>query len=201
MMRFFLYFCFLILIPTLANALPASLKKEEILRGDFVQMRYLKGFDKPLKSVGHFVVVPTKGVLWSVLTPFPVTTIIAPNKLFQKHNGHKLMELTSEKAPFVKKIYKMIGGALSGQWRALEKDFLIHQTSQNPKWSVTLSPIKKENTFSPFTKVIMKGSRYVKEVILDKQSGDRDVIMFTNVNVKKGTLTKAEQNLFKADGV
>lgn len=200
-MRFFIFLCFIVFVPTLATALPSPLKEEEVLRGDFVQMRYLKGFEKPLRSDGRFVVVPDQGVLWSVSKPFPMTTIIAPNKLLQKHKGRKLMELTAAKAPFISTLYKMIGGALSGQWSALEKDFSIHQTVQEPNWSVTLQPLKQEDAFVPFTQIVVKGTSHVKEVILDKPSGDRDVLTFTNVKIKKGALTKLEQNLFKVDGV
>src|SRR5690606_25969139 len=46
------------------------------LEGSFVQERHLQGFKAPLRSVGHFTLVPGKGMLWRGEAPFRTVAVI-----------------------------------------------------------------------------------------------------------------------------
>jgi hypothetical protein len=55
-----------ILLPNLAMAADIRpLAAGETLRGRFVQERFLKGFAAPLRTEGHFVLSPRRGLIWS----------------------------------------------------------------------------------------------------------------------------------------
>ncbi len=70
-----------VLLGTLSGESNAQGKKPDfipavnVLRGNFEQTRYLKGFQKPLKSEGRFLVSKANGVVWQGIKPFPTFVV------------------------------------------------------------------------------------------------------------------------------
>lgn len=193
-------FCLLLVMMAPAYALPEPLKDKQILRGQFTQERYFEGFKKPLISKGTFIVVPNKAVLWSVIDPFSVTTLITPHKLIQSTKGKKIMELSGSRVPFIRSLYSMIGGALVGNWSALESQFVVSKQLSD-SWVVTLLPLKEKKKILPFTKIIVKGRKTVEEVFIFKLNDDRDLLLFKNVIIDSVALDKEEIALLKKGGI
>lgn len=44
-----------------------------VVRGEFEQLKTVKGFKQPLRSSGDFIVARGKGIVWHVLKPFEST--------------------------------------------------------------------------------------------------------------------------------
>lgn len=180
-----------------AYAMPEPLKQGTILRGSFTQMRYMVGFDKPLKSEGTFVVAPDRGVIWNVVKPFEITTIITPHGLVQSNKGKRVMNLSARQAPFIEQIYKMIGGVLARQWDGMHEKFVVEKAAQQSSWSIKLTPLKTKQQLIPFQEVSVTGDAYVQEVVMTKKDGSRDVISFTKVVASEVVLSEVEKVLFE----
>jgi Outer membrane lipoprotein carrier protein LolA-like len=168
-----------------------------ILRGGFVQERRLKGFNAPLRSEGHFVLVPGRGLIWSVERPFAITTVITAAGLVQQVDGSETMRLASASLPFLSHLYDMLGGALSGDWHALETDFSVQRTGDPEHWQVNLTPRRTDDTLAmPFASIAATGGRFVDQVTLTKSDGDSDVLSFTEQQVGTGPFSADETAAF-----
>jgi hypothetical protein len=172
--------------------------KEEILRGHFVEERNLKGFTKPMKSVGHFVVAPARGLLWGVEKPLATVTVITPAGLAQSINGDKVINLPVQKMPFMLHLYDMLGGALAGNWQAMEKDFSVVRSGDSQNWRVVLTPREADNPAMPFATITVSGSRFVEHVVLVKPHGDSDTITFLDQAIAPMPPSAAENAAFNS---
>jgi hypothetical protein len=172
------------------------LADNDVLRGHFVQERHLQGFTQALRSEGRFVLTPSHGLIWQTEKPFPVTTIITPNGLAQEVNGSKTLNLPAAKLPFLTRLYHMLGGALSGDWNALEQDFTIKRSGDDQHWQLDLLPKQTDNPAMPFRAIVVKGGRFVDEVTLDKPEGDFDKLMFSEQSLSSAPLAPDEAAIF-----
>jgi hypothetical protein len=166
----------------------------EVLRGGFVQERHLKGFNAPLRSEGHFVLVPGRGLIWRVEKPFAVTTIITAAGLVQQVGGNETMRLAAARLPFLSHLYEMLGGALGGDWHALETDFTVARSGDAAGWQVHLTPRKTDDPLAmPFAAISAKGGRFVETVEMIKPDGDADVLTFLD-QALNGTPLDADES-------
>jgi hypothetical protein len=162
-----------------AHGLVQSLGSGDVLRGAFVQMRQLKGFSAPLRSEGHFVLVPGRGLIWRVDRPFAITTVITSAGLVQQVGGNETMRLTSARLPVLSQLYDMLGGALSGNWHALDADFSSERSGGAAHWQVRLTPRKIDDPIAmPFAAIVAAGGRFVDTVQMSKPDGDSDTLTF-----------------------
>jgi len=181
----YLILTFLILMPFRASAIEPSTQQlvintQDILRGHFVEERNLKGFNAPIKTQGHFVVAPAHGLIWQIEKPLPTATVITPSGLVQTIAGAKVMFLPAQKVPFLLHLYDMLGGALAGNWKPLETEFVVTKSDNEDGWEVTLVPRRKDNPAMPYGSITVSGHRFVENVTLLKTDGDSDTLAFDN---------------------
>lgn len=178
-------------VSSLAHADPLTLKPGEILRGHFVQERFLAGFAQPLRSEGSFILVPGQGLIWRGETPFSVLTVITPAGMSQSLDGKETMRLSAAKAPFLARLHDVMTGAMAGDWRALDGEFvLLHQND----W-VTLTP-RRADLAQPIKAIRARVGRFVEEVEVQKPEGDRDHLLFNQQRVETGPLSADEAAAF-----
>jgi hypothetical protein len=165
-------------------ALPArawavtALSAGQVLRGRFVQERHLHGFDAPLRTEGSFVLAPGRGLIWRAETPFAITTVITTAGLVQDVDGTETMRLPVARLPFLGRLYGMLSGALSGDWRGLEPDFVVVRSGDEAHWRTDLTPRRPDAIGMPFRDIAVSGSRFVDQVQIDKSDGDFEHLAF-----------------------
>ena len=178
---------------------PQSLTAGQVLRGGFVQERHLKGFNAPLHSTGHFVLVPTRGLIWRVETPFAVTTVITAAGLVQQVGGTETTRLLSTRLPFLSHLYGMLGGALGGDWHALEVEFTVERRVDNRRWQIRLTPRNADDPNSvPFSAIVAEGARFLDTVEMSKRDGDHDSLILHDQILDAAPLAADEATLFGA---
>lgn len=197
-----LLFVLIIMLPFLASADVGTgqtvIGPNDILRGHFTETKHLQGFNGPLVTRGHFVVAPKYGLIWAIESPFPTTTVITPAGLVQRINDKNVMHLTAQKIPFLLHLYDALGGALIGNWKALEADFIVTQNGDEQNWEVTLVPRKADNPAMPFSSITINGHRFVENVVMTKPGGDSDTLTFSNEVISSGEPSIAENHVFKS---
>jgi hypothetical protein len=176
----------------------ATVGANDVLRGHFIEEKHLKGFKGPMRSEGHFVVAPEHGLIWGMERPFPTTTVITPAGLVQSINGMTIMHLPSQKIPFMLHLYDALGGALTGNWSALETDFAVTRSGDAEGWQVTLVPRRTDNPAMPFSSISIRGRRFVENVAMLKPDGDSDTLTFLNETVSSQPPTVSENRAFSS---
>ena len=170
-----------------------GLQAGQVLRGRFVQERHLQGFNAPLRSEGRFVLAAGKGLIWRAEKPFAVTTAISPAGLAQEVGGNETMRLPSSRLPFLSRLYDMLGGALGGNWQALEHDFTVEKSGEAKSWQVVLTPRNGPDPMSmPFASITAKGSRFVDGVRISKPDGDYDELSFLDQTLSNDPMSPEE---------
>ena len=175
-----------------AAAEPVTLQAGELLRGRFVQMRFLKGFDKPIRSEGSFVLAPGHGLIWRGETPFPMVTAITPAGIVQSVGGKETTRLSVAKVPFLARLYDIMAGAMAGDWATLESEFAVNRERDG----AVLTPRRIEG--QPVKSIAARLGRFVEEVDVVKPDGDHDRLSFSDQRVVAGPLSPDEAAIFAA---
>lgn len=184
----------LLLVAAPALADPVMLKDGDVLRGRFVQERFMQGFARPIRSEGSFVVAPGRGLIWRAESPFAVTTIVTPAGLVQSVDGAETTRLAAARLPFLSRLYDMMAGALAGDWRALEGSFQIIRAPGK----VALAPKSPDDpTAAQIAGINARLGRFVEEVEILKPGGDRDRLRFTDQVLNARALDSDEAALLK----
>ena len=176
------------------------LAKGQVLRGRFEQLRFLQGFQAPLKSSGTFFLAPGLGLIWKTEAPFALTTVMSPAGLVQEVNGRETMRMPSARIPFMSKLYAMLGGALTGDWEGLSSAFNITHKADGKGWRLKLEPIRADDPEMPIRAIDLHGSRFLEDVDLIKLNGDHDRLVFLNQKLESASPTPEESQLLARAG-
>jgi len=164
-----------------AAASAQTLSEGEVLRGRFVQDRHLAGFAQPVRSMGSFVLVPGRGLIWRAESPFPVVTVVTPAGLVQSVDGTETTRLPAARLPFMSRLYAMMAGAMAGDWRALEAEFTVTRQAGR----ITLTPVRPGDATAIQSIGAVVG-RFVDEVDIVRPGGDFDHLVFTGQSLTAG---------------
>jgi hypothetical protein len=176
------------------------LEKGQVLRGRFEQLRFLQGFQAPLKSSGTFVLAPEVGLIWKTEAPFALITVMSPAGLIQEVGGRETMRMPSARMPFMSKLYAMLGGALTGNWEGLSSAFNITRKTDGKGWRLTLEPISADDPGMPIRAINLHGSRFLEDVDVIKPNGDHDSLVFRNQKLDSTSPTPEESKLLARAG-
>ncbi len=180
---------------------PAALQPGEVLRGRFVQERRLSGFAGALRTQGHFVLAPGRGLIWQAETPFAVRTVITPAGLTQRIGEAETLRLSAGRIPFLARLADMLTGTLARDWRGLEQDFLLTRSGDAAGWQVVLTPRRPPDPASmPFERIVVSGGRLVDRVEMTRPGGDADTVRFADQVVTRAPLRAEERQLFDSNG-
>lgn len=177
-----------------AEAAPQTLADGQMIRGHFTQQRHLQGFANPVKSEGHFLLAPGKGLLWVAERPFAVTTAITADGLTQTVAGKQTTKFDAQRLPVLSRLYAAISGALAGRWEALNADFSVQRDGNR----VVLTPLRADTTGMAVKKITLTLSRFVDAVELERPNGDSDQILFSDQILSAGPLTPEEAGALDA---
>jgi len=185
----------LLLLVGAADADPAAIRPGDIVRGQFVQERHLQGFSKPLLSEGRFVLAPGEGLIWTVQSPFAVTTVVTPAGLLQQAAGTESLRLPVSQVPMMSRLYQMLDAALSGNLGVLETAFAVKRDGNR----LTLVPLSNGGTAAvPFRRLDIEVDRFVETVEIHRQEGDFDRIRFSDQRLSAGPLEPDEAALLRS---
>lgn len=155
-----------------------TLRDGEVLRGRFLQQRFLQGFNAPLTSSGLFILAPNQGLIWRGETPFALLTVMGPGGLVQRVAGGATTRYPASRLPLLTQLFEVFGAALGGDWAKLSGIFDIQKTGTAQNWQVMLTPRRSDGGM-PLRSVAVQGDHYVNSVVVARVNGDRDQIEFS----------------------
>jgi hypothetical protein len=162
----------------LATQVKSKLSDAAVQRGTFEQSKQVKGFKRPLKSSGAYVVTKGEGVQWNTLKPFPSELSVKADEISSKQNGAEVFRLDAKSEPTVRMITQLLFSLLAGDLAALESQFTATGEVKAERWSIVLQP-NSDGLKKVFTSIALEGDRSVRSVLLKEQNGDSTTITLT----------------------
>ena len=159
-----------------------NLKAGQSLTGRFVHEHPVQGFDKPMLTEGAFALVPSKQMQWMIQKPMATTTVIDAGGLTQRVGTFVLLKMTPQQMPFLADVQDKLLWALNGEWKKLEKDFVVKRSAKGSGWQVALTP--RNLASAPFQRLVATGGRFVDKVSIEMRQST-DTIVFTEQAIGK----------------
>lgn len=165
-----------------AHSAPRALGEGEAMMGQFVQARYLRGFDRPILSEGEFFLLPQSALIWQTEKPFFSRMVIDEKGLSQGLKGAEVTRLSFKQFPGFKLLRDTFENSLSGNWQPLEEMAGAKLLPADGKYSLRFSP-KTSGLTLPFAYLNFEIGDFLETVEIVKSNGDRDVITFSDQRV------------------
>ena len=184
------------LLPALAQAfgleqLAAQLGKPAVVRGEFVQQKFLRALEKPLTSRGAFVLAKGHGLLWLLKTPLQQDYRIDEQGIARREaGGWQAIPQRSASAQQNRLFLAVLGGDSSG----LQRDFELALQGDAQHWQLTLTP-RALLLKQIFNSIRIDGGALVQRIVLNETQGDRTELLLQN-SVAADALSDREQHDF-----
>ncbi|MES2488214.1 MAG: outer membrane lipoprotein carrier protein LolA [Pseudomonadota bacterium] len=173
-----------------------ELAKTPVLRGSFVQRKFLSGLPKPLKSSGNYVISREQGIWWHTQLPFDSEFILTPESMAQLDGGKVATRLTAAQQPGLRVVGDVFFSIFALDPSALAANFeLFGQRGERDTWTMGLRP-KSSAMRSVMSEAVITGASRVDKVEMWDAHGDRTEITLTSKG-NATTLTAEEAALFK----
>jgi len=157
------------------------LKLSPVLKGDFEQVKTLKGFKNALVSRGEFLVARGQGVWWHTQQPFESALVVTRTRLFTRNPDGSTSNLADAQAePGVRQVNELIFSLLAADLDALADKFTIAaQPVGAAGWSLVLTP-RDANVARFLVRATLAGERDVQSVRIEEARGDATQIRFSH---------------------
>lgn len=172
----------------------AMLAKPEQLCGRFEQTKQLAGMKKPLVSSGRFCVVAGKGVLWRTLKPFANTLRLRRDEIVHLQGERVAMRLDATREPTVRTINGVLFSLLAGDLGQLDTLFEVDGSVTDKEWKVALKA-RSAALARAIGAISLDGGAYVRSIQMIDPSGDRTVILFSDIKTGPAALLPEEAAL------
>lgn len=181
MNRLFVFVCAFLLSQSLwafdEQDLAQQLAKIEVLRGEFVQEKFLRGLDAPLTSKGNFVLAKQQGLLWNLQAPLVRSYRITATGIALRVADQWQLQTKQDAANRQSRLFLAV---LAGDQQGLEEDFSFALSGDEHGWQLVLTP-KALLLQQIFTQIVIKGADYVRSIELHETQGDRTLMRMENV--------------------
>ena len=159
----------------LAAQVKAKLSAAAVQMGTFQQTKQVKGFKRPLKSSGAYVVTRGQGVQWNTLKPFASELSVKADEIASKQGGVEVFRLDAKSEPTVRLMTQLLFSLLAGDLGALEAHFTASGEVGAENWAIQLLP-KSDALKKVFTRIALEGDRAMRSVTLEELNGDSTAI-------------------------
>ena len=193
----FLFLLAMALLPLSAqafdlNALQQQLRATPIVRGQFVQQKFLRSLPHPLTSRGDFTLAAGKGLLWLLRTPIAQDLRINADGIARRDESGAWQALPQHTG--AGRENQLFLSVLAGDTRGLEENFDLALTGEATAWKLTLTP-RSALLKQIFSTIQIDGGALVDRIELRETQGDRSVLQMTGA-VAADALTPEEQRAF-----
>jgi hypothetical protein len=166
--------------------------ENHILRGRFTEERPMKGAAQPVTMTGYFVAARGHGLIWGMEKPFPTSTIITPNGMAQDIGG-LAVKLPAKN---LQHLYTMISGAMAGDWKEVDNDFVVTASDDGKQWHRLLVPRPESIFQKSYSAITVSGGKFVENIVMTKLDGGSESLAFTDNVLSPGPLTPNETRVF-----
>jgi outer membrane lipoprotein-sorting protein len=159
------------------NDLQAQLREAPVVRGQFVQQKFLRSLAQPLTSTGLFTLSANNGLLWELRAPLHQDLLLTPDAMFRRDDGGKWQALPQPIGSA--RETRMFLTVLGGDTQALQDNFDIALSGNAGDWQLVMTP-KSALLKQIFTDIRISGGKLVQRIELRETQGDRTVMEMKN---------------------
>jgi outer membrane lipoprotein-sorting protein len=159
------------------NGLQAQLREAPVVRGQFVQQKFLRSLAQPLTSTGLFTLSASNGLLWELRAPLHQDLLLTPSAMFRRDDGGKWQALPQSIGSA--RETRMFLTVLGGDTKALEDNFDIALSGTAADWQLVMTP-RSALLKQIFTDIRISGGKLVQRIELRETQGDRTVMEMKN---------------------
>lgn len=159
--------------------LSRQLSEPEVVRGSFVQEKYLRALPQPLVSTGTFVLARDRGLLWLLREPMQQDYRISGTGIARR-NGSGWQQ-SDQPTPAARQ-NDLFLAVLHGNTEALQRDFELELNGDSHAWALTLTP-RSKLLGQIFTRILIQGSATAERVELLEAQGDSTLMLLTDIQI------------------
>ena len=174
--------------------LEAQLRAAKVVRGEFVQEKFLRSLPRPLTSRGHFILASGKGLLWSLRKPFAQDLRITEQGISRRDRGGNWTPVAQQ--AFASRESRLFLAVLAGDTHELQASFDITLSGTPQSWHMELTPVSALLS-QVFNRISIEGGATVTQIELLEAQGDKTVLHLQHTQIDQ-TLS-AEETLAYAD--
>ncbi|MEN5066846.1 outer membrane lipoprotein carrier protein LolA [Achromobacter aegrifaciens] len=187
----------LALLPLAARAfdladLQTQLNATPVVRGHFVQQKFLRSLPQPLTSRGDFTLAAGKGLLWLLRTPIAQDLRIDARGISRRDEAGKWQALPQHSG--AGRENRLFLSVLAGDTAGLRENFDLALIGDADAWQLLLTP-RSVLLRQIFDNIQINGGKLVDRIELRETQGDRSVLQMTDAQAAQA-LTAEEQRAF-----
>lgn len=197
--KYFILLCSLICFSSYAltlTDLQAQLATQQLVRGQYTQVKTMRMFKQPLRSQGEFLLQQQQGLLWLQKQPFAINLVLTKDKLSQQFAGQPAQVVNAADNPMIFYFSHLFLSLFKGDLEGLIDQFEMQLEDKNGQWSLQLLP-KNAPLNKVFKEINIFGDKYINKLQLIELNGDSSVIEFIGQNSLPNTLSEYEQHYFQ----
>jgi len=174
------------------NDLQEQLRATPVVRGQFVQQKFLRSLPQPLTSRGDFTLAAGKGLLWLLRTPIAQDLRINADGISRRDESGHWQALPQHSG--AGRENRLFLSVLAGDTAGLQQSFDLALTGQQDGWQLLLTP-RSALLRQIFESIQINGGNLVDRIELRETQGDRSVLLMVDA-VAASALNAEEQRAF-----
>ena len=182
-------------LASLTRATARALEHAKVVRGKFVQRRYLADLAQPLESSGSFLFARAAGVEWHTEQPFDSQFVLTESGITQRDEGGVTLRIPASEQPALTVVSRVFFALFALDLEALSHDFELSGEPRGAGWMIGLKPRAKA-LGSVFRQAVVSGDASVERVVLEDGNGDRSEIILQDVQYDRAGPTAEERSRF-----
>jgi hypothetical protein len=179
----------------LTRATVHSLESAKVVRGRFVQRRYLADLAQPLQSTGSFLFARQAGIEWHTEEPFDSQFLLTESGITQRDEGGVSLHIQASEQPALAVVSRVFFALFALDIDALSHDFELFGEPRGTGWVLGLKP-RAAGLGSVFRHAVVSGGASVDRVVLEDGNGDRSEIDLREVTYDRAGLNAEERQRF-----
>jgi len=165
--------------------LDAQLRKTPVVRGEFIQKKYLRGLEEPLRATGTFTLATGYGLLWNLEMPMERSLRITPKGIAYyvaetEGGGETARWVADASRGQQSRAFRLFLSILNGDTSQLKKQFALSLTGAEDEWQLTLTP-NSALLKQIFSRIEIRGGGEVRRIELHETQGDTTTVEFNEV--------------------
>lgn len=172
--------------------LQRQLRATPVVRGHFVQQKFLRSLPQPLTSRGDFTLAAGRGLLWLLRSPIAQDLRISADGIARRGPDGAWQALPQHAG--AGRENRLFLAVLAGDTRGLRENFDLTLTGAADAWQLVLLP-RSALLRQIFENIQINGGKLVDRIELREVQGDRSVLQMIDASADDA-LTPEEQRAF-----
>jgi hypothetical protein len=159
--------------------LSRQLNEPAVVRGNFIQEKYLRALPLPLTSRGTFVLARNRGLLWFLQEPLQQDYRISDSGITRR--GPSGWQKADQQGPAGRQ-NDMFLAVLHGDIESLQRDFELELSGTVEAWQLMLTP-RSLLLGQIFTAILIRGGATVERIELLETQGDSTALLLNDSQI------------------